>query len=357
MMKISLWKKKEYLPILIILALLFIGYLLFSYGRNIEGEKHREKVLPLQEGDTIGVLAPAAKGNLADYNRSIELLKDLGYQVKLAPSVTKSEGYLAGSDEDRAKDINDFFKDDTIKAIVCLRGGYGSARILPLLDYKEIAKHPKLFIGFSDITALHAAIGEKSHMVTIHGPMLSSFKNYDYTAYTLYLFENGLSGSYPIGTLPMPKDSPLKTIVPGEASWLLTGGNLSIIASLCGTPYELDGTGALLFLEDTDVDAYEVDRLMEQLYQNGLLSRISGIIYGEFTHPRHGRADWNDFTIDDVLDHYAKLAGKPAIKNFPAGHGEDNLFLPLGIKATLSAKEGESASVTLNESYLKNSKK
>ena len=345
-----LFNKKYFLLLCIPLALL-LWHWLPTTEKAPDPMAPRAKVAPLHAGDTIGIVAPAATGDLAQYSRSIELLKELGYQVKLAPSVMKAEGYLAGTDEERAKDINDFFADEEVKAILCLRGGYGSGRILPLLDTKEIAKHPKLFIGFSDITALHTVLGETCHMVTIHGPMLSSFKDYDYTDYTLYLFENGLSGSFPAGNLPMPKNEPLETIVPGTATGLLEGGNLTVIASLCGTPYELRGNGAVLFLEDTKVNPYEVDRMLSQLYQNGLLSRVSGIVYGEFT----GRPDAsaNGFTMDEVLSYYARLAGKPAIRNFPAGHESNNLFLPLGVQATLTAGEDGTATLTLDESYLK----
>ena len=344
---------KKYFLLFSIFLVLLLCYLIFSHTKAHEAIAPRAKVSALKEGDTIGILAPAAKGDLAQYSRSIELLEDLGYKVKLAPSVTKSDGYLAGTDEERAKDINDFFADDTVKAILCLRGGYGSARILPLLDTAQIAKHPKLFIGFSDITALHALLGEKCHMVTIHGPMLSTFKNYDYTAFTLYLFENGLSGSFPTGNLPMPQGESLETLVPGKATGLLEGGNLTVLASLCGTPYELQGNGAILFLEDTKVDPYEVDRLMAQLYQNGLLSRVAGIVYGEFNRRPNEAIDESDFTIDEILSYYANLAGKPAIRNLPAGHDANNLFLPLGIQTTITANEDGTATMSLDESYLK----
>lgn len=168
---LHIWfKKYEFyiLPLLIIGAVLLLVRL-FSVAPDT-GTREREKVLPLKEGDTIGILAPAAHGGMTDYNRSIELLESLGYKVKLAPSVTDDYGYLAGSDEERAKDLNDFFKDDSVKAIVCLRGGYGSARLLDKLDYDMIAHHPKMLIGFSDITALHAAIGEKAASSPSMGP-------------------------------------------------------------------------------------------------------------------------------------------------------------------------------------------
>lgn len=348
---LHIWfKKYEFyiLPLLIIGAVLLLVRL-FSAAPDT-GTREREKVLPLKEGDTIGILAPAAHGGMTDYNRSIELLESLGYRVKLAPSVTDDYGFLAGSDEERAKDLNDFFRDDSIKAILCLRGGYGSARLLDKLDYDMIARHPKMLIGFSDITALHAAIGKKSGLVTIHGPMMSSFKGDNYTAFTLYNFENGLSGSLPKGEIRLPAGRKLKALVPGNATGPVEGGNLSVLAALCGTPYELKGDGAILLLEDTGEDPYRVDRMMEQLYQNGLLSRVSAIAYGDF----YGASPvGEEFSIADVLSHYAKLSGKPVIVGVPVGHGPDNLFLPLGVKASIHAGEDGSASFSYEESYLK----
>ena len=230
------------------------------------------------------------------------------------------------------------------------RGGYGSARLLDKLDYDMIAHHPKMLIGFSDITALHAAIGQRSGIVTIHGPMISSFKGDNYTAFTLYNFENGLSGSLPKGDIRLPAGKTLKTLTPGDATGIVEGGNLTVLASLCGTPYELKGNGAILLLEDTGEDPYRVDRMMEQLYQSGLLSRVSAIAYGDF----YGSSPvGEEFSIHDVLAYYAKLSGKPAIEGVPVGHGPDNLFLPLGVKATIHAKEDGSAVFSYDESYLK----
>ena len=213
-----------------------------------------------------------------------------------------------------------------------------------------IARHPKMLIGFSDITALHAAIGQRSGIVTIHGPMMSTFKGDNYTAFTLYNFENGLSGSLPKGEIRLPAGKSLKALSPGDATGLVEGGNLTVISSLCGTPYELKGDGAILLLEDTGEDPYRVDRMMEQLYQNGLLSRVSAIAYGDF----YGASPvGEEFSIHDVLAHYAKLSGKPVIEGVPVGHGPDNLFLPLGVKATIHAGEDGSASFSYDESYLK----
>lgn len=334
--------------ITILLSAILIYFICRSEGKTVERE--REKVGILHPGDTIGVLAPASNGGMTDYNPSIRLLESMGYKVKLAPSVTNDFGFLAGDDEERAKDINDFFKDDDIKAILCLRGGYGSARILNKLDYDMIRRHPKMLIGYSDITALHAAIGEKSGIVTIHGPMMSSFKTWDFTPFTLYNFENGISGSLPKGSIRMPAGKTLRTIQEGDAEGILEGGNLAVIASLAGTPYELKGNGAILVLEDTGEDPYRIDRMMQQLYQNGLLKRVAAIAYGDFysSTPKEG-----EFTVEDVLSYYGKLSGKPVIAGLPIGHGPDNLFLPLGVKASIHAGKDGSASLVLEEDYKK----
>lgn len=346
---------------LLILAV-YAGIHAFAYYKEIEKTAvhmtDRQKVEVLKKGDTVGVLAPGSPADIGKYETSVKLLKELGYKVKLAPSVKENTGYLAGSDEDRARDINEFFKDDDVKAIISLRGGYGSDRILSLLDYATIKKHPKMFIGYSDVTALHTVLGEKCNMVTIHGPMISSFEDGKFTDFTLYNFENGLSGSLPSGDIRMPEGKKLETVNPGRASGILVGGNLSVIASMAGTPYELKGDGAILFLEDVREKPYRVDRLMQQLWQSGLLSRVNGIAYGEFTDlsdEESGDEDEEDSgssaSIDDVLAYYGKLSGKPVIKGIPAGHGKDNLFIPLGVSATIDAKSDGSASFRINENY------
>lgn len=334
----------------VLFAVLLISASLLFFRQEIFSAEStpvsRSRPAALRPGDTVGILAPGTHGGMTDYTKAIALIESLGYRVKLAPSVTDDNGYLAGTDEERAKDLNDFFRDDSVDAILCLRGGYGSARILPLLDYGEIAKHPKLFIGFSDVTALHAALGERSRLVTVHGPMISTFKGSGYTPYTLEWFAKGLAGEIP-AALPMPPSETLRTVIPGTAEGPLVGGNLTVLASLCGTPYELKGDGAILLLEDTGEDPYRVDRMLNQLFQSGLLSRVSGILLGDFysAAPRAG-----EFTVDEVLAHYCSLAGKPVIRNIPAGHGPNNLFLPLGVRVRITGTE-DSASVEYTEPY------
>ena len=149
--------KKYWILAAVLLAAVFLFFFRQELPAPEKSGASRSAAVPLRRGDTIGILAPGTHGGMTDYTKALALIQSMGYNIKLAPSVTDDNGYLAGTDAEQARDINDFFRDDSVKAILCLRGGYGSARILPLLDYQEIAKHPKLFIGFSDVTALHAA--------------------------------------------------------------------------------------------------------------------------------------------------------------------------------------------------------
>ncbi len=299
--------------------------------------RHKGKILEL--GSCIGIIAPACACEDFDYTTGIKLLNEWGYKTKLSTTLTASDGYLAGSDQMRADELNKFFADDTVDAILCFRGGYGSSRILDLLDYELIRKNPKLLIGFSDITALHTAIGQKSRLVTIHGPMLKNLSQRP-TQYTIASLCRGLRISVPLGAFPLPKKYKLESMYPGRAFGQLIGGNLSVIASLCGTPYELDGTDSILFLEDVGEQAYAIDRNLRQLWQNGLLKNIKGLIYGQFTRCQPRKKSTYEFTVKEVLQYYANLCRVPTIYGFPAGHEKTNAFLPLGVNSSINIQNG-----------------
>ena len=239
------------------------------------------------------------------------------------PTVTGNYGFFSGTDAERARDINALFHDDDVKVIICLNGGYGSARIFDKLDYEYIASHPKLVVGFSDVTALQIALWEKCRLVTANGPLMVTLGGSD--AYTAGQFFQGLTTDAWRGPLALP-----------------AGRKLTVLTSLVGTPYALDGTGCILVLEDTGEDAYRIDRMLNQLWQSGLLSRVAAIAYGDFTDCPN---DPGDFTTDQVLDYYAHLAGKPAIKGLPVGHTKDKAFVPYGVKVRLDA-DREGASLT-----------
>lgn len=317
---------------------------------TVRADDSRAKGIALHSGDTIGIAAPASPDEGLDISSAVQVLHGLGYKTVMAPNTKERDGFFAGTDMDRAAGVNTLFSNDDVKAIVCLNGGYGSARILDKLDYAMIAKHPKLLIGFSDITALHTALGEKAGIVTVHGPMMNTLVPANHSAYTWQQFTNGVTTTEPIGMLSLPPGKNLQTIIAGTAQGKLVGGNLTMLAAAAGTPYELKGDGAVLVLEDVNEDAYRIDRMMQQLWQNGLLKRVNAIVYGDFLNCGH---DLGDFTTDDVLTYYAKLAGKPAIKGLPIGHGMDNAFLPLGVHAIVRASADGTATLTIDESHNK----
>lgn len=349
----------RYMVLLTALAVALYGGLQFSHaeagGQETESYQAgqmtstRQRGRALRTGDCIGVVAPASGMDMGNARAFTQYFAKHGYKLKFAPSCMQDYGGFAGTDFQRAADLMAFFEDEEVQAILCLRGGYGSARILDKLDYEKIASHPKMLIGFSDITALHAALGERSRLATVHGPMLSTFKEVrDISPYTEEQFFAGLSSAGPMGEVKLPEGRKLATVVPGRAEGIIVGGNLTVLASLTGTPYELQGDGALLLLEDTGEAAYRLDRMLQQLWQSGLLSRVSGIIYGDFLD---GDTELNqgEFNTEEILAYYARLSGKPTLKGLPAGHDDDNLFLPFGIRAVLEAKEDGTASLRLEE--------
>lgn len=342
----------------------------------------------LKKGDCIGITAPAYYIKDNDFNQAVMFLRILGYKVKVTKSCTSRYRYFAGSDRQRAKDLNELFEDDSVDAILCLRGGYGCARILDYLDYEMIAEHPKLLIGFSDVTALHISLMEKCGLSTVCGPMLSSFKDiysqyitqlfqnesvteqllensdlpwngvidlneasFDDTdlAYTVSQFQSGLTSNKPLGDIALPEGEELHTLIPGSAKGVIIGGNLTVIASLIGTEYELQGEHALLFIEEVGEKAYRIDRMLQQLYQSGLFDRVDGILIGEMTDNQ----DDETCTVEQVLKEYARLAGKPCITGVPSGHDKNNMFLPFGVMAEMTANKDGSASLTFLESALR----
>lgn len=317
--------------------------------------KEYKRGAALKPGACIGIIAPASYADDTDFQGSIELLRSHGYKIKLAPSSQAVYDGLGGTDRKRAEDLNNFFSDKSVDAILCVRGGYGSARILDRLNYDLIAKNPKPLIGFSDITALHIALHEKSGLATIHAPMLVSFVSPKFDSeYTRESFFNGLKSTEPINNILMPDGKKLESLIAGEAEGVIIGGNLTVLTSLVGTPYELNGKGALLFLEDTGEKPYRIDRMFNQLWQSGLLKRVNGIILGDFVNCDSNNEDAKlyGFTLENVIKHYARLAGKPVIKGVPAGHAKDNMFLPFGVHAIMRANDDGTAELVIDEAAL-----
>lgn len=302
-----------------------------------------QKGRALQPGDCIAIAAPASGMDDLDISLAVRKLESWGYRVKLAPHLYAQSGYLAGSDDLRAAELNALFADDEVDAILCLRGGYGSARILDLLDYDLVAAHPKMVIGYSDITALHAALLQKTDLVVIHGPMAIDISDDGYN-YTDERLRYGLSHDEisDTGEFILPQGWKLEVLRSGRAQGKLIGGNLAVIASLCGTPYELKADGdSILFIEEVDEDSYVIDRYMRQLWLSGLLKQVKGIVVGTLRHCEPVEQQPFDYSVRQVFEQYAAIAQVPVLYNFPVGHGPINGFLPLGIQAELIADTDE----------------
>lgn len=285
-------------------------------------------------GDTLGIVGPSSTLGDHGLEKGLAVLHQLGYKTKLGASATAHWGYLAGTDELRARDIANMFADDDVDGIICLRGGYGATRLLPLLDYQTIAVHPKVFIGFSDITALHTVFLQRCHFMPIHGTMVMSLGRHA-SAYTTDCLAKGLANPYPLGKIPMPSGWHMETIIPGDVTGTVCGGNLMLLAAAAGTPYALQIPDAILLIEEVGEEAYSLDRMLCQLEESGIIAHAKGIIFGEFTRCEPTEPAPYEFTSRDIIYQYAKRWNKPAVWGFPAGHGTDNTWLPLGMKTHL----------------------
>ncbi len=320
-----------------------------SQSRTSSGGTKKIKPRRLSEGDTVGLVLPAS----AVFEReqiaiAKEQLETIGFKVKLGQHVYDRHGYLAGKDADRAADINGFFADDGVAGIVCYTGGWGSPRILPLLDYALIARKPKVFIGYSDITALLVGITQKTGLVTFHGPVGGSV----FDPYTLENFKRVLMTAEPAGVLQSPPRAPndlveranrILRIAPGRASGPLVGGNLTMIASTMGTPWEIETDGRILFLEDVREELYRVDRMLTQLALGDKLKRLAGVVFGRCTN-----CDFKGptFSLEELLSERFGALGVPAISGLSFGHIDQKLVLPLGIAATV---DGGAGTLSLDE--------
>ena len=289
----------------------------------------------LQKGDMVGVIAPASPPDREQLEQGIRFIEELGLHVKLGKHVEKKLGYLAGTDEERLIDFHDMFTDNEVKAVICARGGYGTARFASMIDYELIKKNPKIFWGYSDITFLHTAILQRTGLVTFHGPMLGSdlgVADVDPLSkqYFQQLFE-------PQTITYSERISPLEAIVKGMASGPIVGGNLSLLISTLGTPFEIDTRGKLLFIEDVNETPLSIDRMLNQLYIAGKLDDITGLLIGDFRDCL-SKTD-GSLSLEEVLFHYIHLANKPTLKGFKIGHCSPNISIPLGVWASMNTFE------------------
>jgi muramoyltetrapeptide carboxypeptidase len=301
----------------------------------------------LARGDIVGITAPAsAPPDPKAIDRSVQALEHLGFRTKLAPNVRKRWGFLAGSDRDRAGDLMRLFRDPKVRAIVCVRGGYGSARLLPLLDYQLIRANPKILVGYSDITSLHSALWVKAGLVSFHGPMLNSdFIKEKMPEFTLSSFLRILTEPHAAGSISQGYDKKtVRVLCAGSADGELVGGNISILCASLGTPYQPSFKKKLLFFEDLDEVPFRFDRMLTQLLNAGLLQQVAGVAIGinkNCKDPKARTAKEYRQTIEDVFKERLSPLGVPVISGLPFGHVRWNATLPIGVKALLDSARGD----------------
>jgi muramoyltetrapeptide carboxypeptidase len=294
----------------------------------------------LNIGDKVAVVAPsspASKSQLA----SVEInMKQLGLNYEMLPSCYESHGHFSGTDDIRAKDINEAFSNDKYKGIICLKGGYGTPRILPLLDYELIKKNPKVFLGYSDITGLHMVLNNKCDLVTFHGPMASSSIKDDYT---LNFIKRAIMIDEAIGIYNNENNEKLVSLVDGYCEGELIGGNLSLLVSTLGSPFEIDTKGKILFIEEVSESNYRIDRMLTSLMLAGKFKDCSGVILGSFSncHPEEVKGKKQDLDLVTIFNEIISPFNKPIVMNFIAGHVYPQPTLPFGTKVILDTNELE----------------
>jgi muramoyltetrapeptide carboxypeptidase len=316
----------------------------------------------LREGDLVGLVAPGGFVTEDGVAESIENLEAAGFKVKVGKNLLKRSGYFAGVDQERADDLNEMFADDDVFGVWCARGGYGAIRLLERLDYEIIRKHPKPLIGYSDVTALHGALFDRVGLISFHGPVgISTFDEF-----SVQSFRDVVMNPRPTYEFPYP-DRDLKklrddadnykrvTVVGGKAEGRLAGGNLSVVASLVGTPFEFDFKDKIVYLEEVSEEPYRVDRMLSQLLLAGAFDYVKGVALGVFRScvpdKDHPSIYENSFTVSEVVRDRLGGIGAPVATGFPFGHVNEKITIPYGANAALDA---DAVTLTLTENAVIN---
>jgi muramoyltetrapeptide carboxypeptidase len=306
----------------------------------------RRKPPRLRRGDTVGLVEPAYfTPDAFDLELVLETIRAMGLVPKPAPNILSRYGYLAGQDEERATHINAMFADPQVRAIFAVRGGWGSARVLPHLDFDLIRANPKLLIGFSDITALHLALAARTDCPSIHGPnAASAWGRLSWDSFRRLAFDAETpTWSVPAGTEDRlaQRSGRIRIFRPGRASGPLIGGNLTVLSALVGTPYLPSFDGAILFLEDVEEAQYRIDRMLTQLALAGILPRVAGVVFGQCTDcVARNSSSIGGFTLSEVLAQHLTPLGVPAFQGALFGHIENQFSLPVGVRAEIDATAG-----------------
>jgi muramoyltetrapeptide carboxypeptidase len=286
----------------------------------------------LRRGDRVGLIAPASPLDASEIEDGIAHLSSFGLVPVLGAHVRAQTGYLAGSDAQRAEDFNKMARDASIRAIVALRGGYGTMRILDALDFDAIRRDPKIVMGYSDITAIVNAVATRSGVIAFHGPVASHGSSYSGIARAY--FERALMSGEPIGTLHIANP---RVITSGRATGSLAGGNLSLASSLAGTPYAIPSRDTIFFFEETHEAPYRIDRMLTQLQLAGNFRGVRGVLVGQCTDCT---GDEPTPPANDVIAQCIRSLACPAVAGAPIGHIATQWIIPIGARAELDAAGG-----------------
>jgi muramoyltetrapeptide carboxypeptidase len=304
------------------------------------------KAAPLPPGGTIGVPAPSSPWeNRSEFDRGIRWWESKGYRVKLSKHVFARDDYVAGGAEDRARDVEEMFADPEVDVVQVFGGGYGASQVVPHLDLDVIARNPKPFVGFSDITALHVAIRQSTGMVTFYGPGLAGVayeasKDREFSQQRLL---RALTDPAPLGEIPpRPDDEYVGAMGSGRVTAPLVGGNLWMIRETLGTPWQIETSGRVLFFEDLYTPPWHVDGMLTQLINAGRLQEVVAVVVGEMHKVeewRHPEPWLRSRSMEDVFEHHLGPLGVPVVFNLPLGHGKHLATIPLGVEVTVDADE------------------
>ena len=296
----------------------------------------------LRTGDTVGLIAPASYTfDLWRLDEAAARVEALGLVPRFGKHVRGRRGFLSGTDDERLEDLHAMFADRSIAAVFALQGGYGTPRLLDRIDYELVRRNPKILLGYSDITGLHLAIGRKSGLVTFHGPnMLGTL-----TPRTLETLKKALFVAEPLGDVTNPDEAdplnvefPLHTVAKGVARGRMVGGNLTLISSTMGTPYEIETKGRILLVEDTGEAPYRIDRMLVQLKLAGKLQDAAGIVFGTCSDCEPSRSSFElSLSLSEVLDELLGSLGKPVLAGILFGHTKEKAVIPFGVEAELDA--------------------
>lgn len=294
----------------------------------------------LKKGALIGVISPASSpDDLSTIESGVKYLEKLGYRVEVGKNVGQNHGYLAGTDQQRLDDLHYMFMKKDVKAIFCVRGGYGTPRLIDKINYSLIRKNPKIFVGYSDITALQMAIFKKTGLVTFAGPMVSTDFHNNVSTFVEEMFWRLITSNKKYGNVKQPDDEKVFELHKGQARGRILGGNLSVFTSLSGTQFFPDLKEKILLLEEIGELPYRIDRLLNQLRLNKAFTQIKGVILGSFIDCNEHDPLKKTLSLGEVISEYLQGTKMPVVYNFKHGHIRNNITVPFGIMTKLNSSK------------------